>query len=515
MEDPQNTMSLWENISSESAYQGHKNRGSAILIDSNNIVEWTNQTIEELCDGLYERDETVAVTLLTVLSGQSVFLYGPPGTAKSLISRRISSVFSDSNYFEYLMQRFSTPEEVFGPVSIRELKNDNYLRITDNYLPTADIAFLDEIWKSSPAILNTLLTIINERKFKNGRVLEDAPLKALIAASNEFPAENSGLDALYDRFIVRLCVYPIKEEENFRRIVSNNNVPSFVRISSPISTSEWKSISVKANAVKIPDSIFDLLGLIRKRVDEHNKAENTRPIYISDRRWQKAMAVVKTASALSGRTFVDTVDLFILKHCLWSDLEDKAVIDGIIDSALSSFDPSTSAVFSEWVDRYCRLVDDTESLFREYGKRDTVTVSGKDCYQVNVSKPGFGSSNKNCYYIPVDQVSVGKSYYSLSNRGGGISYKVDSNDGTYAHIRIDGQVKMIPLAAGSGISDPHVLKASREAMEMLIHELNGMIQSTGPYIEQLRSGKASPFVAYSCSGNVISSMQSDLERMRK
>lgn len=171
------------------------------------------------------RERACGGTLPAVGSGRREYLPArPSGSCQEYGGARLKLAFRDAYAFEYLMSRFSTPDEIFGPVSISKLKDaDTYERIVDGYLPSATIAFLDEIWKAGPAIQNALLTIINEKIYRNGQFSIRVPLKGLIAASNELPAQGQGLEALWDRFLLRCLVGGIEDMGEFDRMISSTD----------------------------------------------------------------------------------------------------------------------------------------------------------------------------------------------------------------------------------------------------------------------------------------------------
>ena len=285
-----------------------------------NLKNRAEALLEALSAGMFEREEAIGLALLSALAGESIFLLGLPGVAKSLVARRLALAFRNARRFEYLMSRFSTPDEIFGPVSISKLKDaDTYERVTDGYLPTADVAFLDEIWKAGPAIQNSLLTALNEKLFRNGRSDVALPLKAVVAASNELPAEGEGLEALWDRFLVRYVVAPIQGKNSFLALITGKTaVPCMVPPQLPFSSEEMKGMLAERDSIQVPDEILEFLFTLRSRYATRAEDDEDESVpYVSDRRWKKIVGLLRTSALVNGRNAVDWSDCLLLEHLLW------------------------------------------------------------------------------------------------------------------------------------------------------------------------------------------------------
>lgn len=327
--------------------------------------EQVSQLLKIISQGLYEKDQILALALLCLVSGESFFLLGPPGTAKSEVSRRLKLLLKDATAFEYLMSRFSTPDEIFGPISIQKLKNeDTYERKVDGYLPSASIVFLDEIWKAGPSIQNALLTVINEHIYQNGATTLHVPMKCLIAASNELPAEGEGLEALWDRFLVRVVSNCIQSESTFYKMLQMQEMPAIQIPPAMLLTeqqlSEWRT---QINGVQVPQAILQAITSIRKGLEQAGKAEDAHPAnyYISDRRWRKIINLLRTAAFLNARTEIDYSDLLLLFHVLWNKTQCiLPVLKIVSESIFADIQQDIQKCDADFQEIYRRLVKERE-----------------------------------------------------------------------------------------------------------------------------------------------------------
>jgi MoxR-like ATPase len=278
------------------------------------------------------KDEVIRLLLVALVAGEHCLLLGPPGTAKSALVRALAELV-DARYFEYLLTRFTEPNEIFGPVDIAAFRAGEYRRNTAGMLPEAEVVFLDEVFRSNSAILNALLTLLNERKLTSGGRVLRCPLLSVFAASNEVPTDET-LAAVFDRFLLRvrsdnLDAYQFGELLE-RGIAHEIRRATHEPLAPLVGAGELAELGRGlGQRMRFPEAFLSAYkGLVFQI-----RAEG---VSLSDRRVVKLLKLFAASAYLDGRPSPDASDLFVLKH-VWNNQDQAAILEGVVRPVLEAF----------------------------------------------------------------------------------------------------------------------------------------------------------------------------------
>ena len=294
-----------------------------------------------------ERRDVIHGMILALIAKVHVVLLGPPGAGKSMLARDVCKRIGGT-FFEWLLTRMSTPEELFGPISLRALEQDSYRRVTSGKLPEADVAFLDECFKASSSILNSLLGVMNERVFHNDGQPTSIPLQIMVGASNELPEDREELGALWDRFLLRYVVDWIHDPAAFQSMLNGS------------STAQRTTISIQDLAQAQAEAVqVDITPALPMTVELRSRTREL-GVGISDRRWHEAMRIVQANAWLCGRAVAQEEDLKVLTAVLWDEPNQRAQVAKTVLGLVAPFDQAADEIMDEALDLYRDAMGATE-----------------------------------------------------------------------------------------------------------------------------------------------------------
>jgi MoxR-like ATPase len=299
--------------------------------------------IEPLKERFVERGEVIDLIALALTAGEHLFRYGPPGTAKSALIRQFALAVQ-APYFEYMLTRFSEPNEIFGPIDIARLREGVVATVTSGMLPEAELIFLDEIFNANSAILNNLLTVLNERSYRRGAETHALPLLSLFSASNHLP-EDDALKALFDRFLLRCRVDNLPRAAMPRLLIAGWELERAAPPAPVVSACDLRQLARR---------IYDVdLGPVRELYAESVFKARDLGIAFSDRRAVKALKLIAASALLCGRTAAEASDLWVLRY-VWDREEQigplRGLVQGLLEQHPSPWPAHPRAALAEKVD---------------------------------------------------------------------------------------------------------------------------------------------------------------------
>jgi MoxR-like ATPase len=288
------------------------------------VARLQREVVEPIKKRFVGRDEIVDLMVLAATAGEHLFLHGPPGTAKSALIRQFAMAVRAS-YFEYLLTRFSEPNEVFGPIDLVRLREGTVATVTTRMLPEGEFVFLDELFNANSAILNNLLTVLNERLYRRGAEVHQLPLLSLFAASNHLP-EDEALRALFDRFLLRCHVDNLRRDEMPRLLLAGWDLELLGPIESSVSADDLRHLARQIYRV-------ELTGIAERYADVVSKVRDL-GVAFSDRRAVKVLKLVAASAVLCGRSAARVSDFWVFRY-VW-DREEQvspltALVAGVIE----------------------------------------------------------------------------------------------------------------------------------------------------------------------------------------
>jgi MoxR-like ATPase len=307
----------------------------------NAINKFTN-VAAHLNNVVLEKEAEIQAVLALIIAKEHGFFLGVPGTGKSYLIDSLAKCLDDARYFKALITATTTPQELYGPVSLSALRDDRLESCTKGYLPETHIAMMDEMFKGNSQTLNSMLMAMNERQFRNGSELLDIPLNSMFAASNELPADAS-LAALWDRFTIRIVVDRIADPKNFLRLLTEK-APT-LDPQNKISLEDIEELHTAMDNV-------DVTPILETIVAVRQEFSTTSSLDISDRRWKQVIKYLKAHAVLRGDDKLNDRYLLLISDCLWNDPKDIPIIGSVIARHLPPNISALQRLFAECVALY-------------------------------------------------------------------------------------------------------------------------------------------------------------------